>query len=134
MAVVGCFGDVIFQVSDSVLETIDKVEWSGSARYAVHERHLLNALTEFTGLDPDKLSFEMALSQDLGVDVMGEIVKLFTYERKGEAVPLVIGDKGYGKYRWNMISHRITMESYDKWGNLTLARVSVELQEYLRIG
>ena len=40
MAIVGCLGDVIFTVSKDVVRTLDNMVWSGSARYAVHERHL----------------------------------------------------------------------------------------------
>jgi len=132
MAVVGCLGQMVFQVSQEVLETIDGLEWSGSARYAVHQRHNQNALTEFTGLDPDKITFSMFLSQALGVDVMGELVKLWNYERKGESVYLVLGEKCYGKCKWNVVSHKIQAKNYDKYGNLESAEVSVELQEYLR--
>ena len=66
MAVVGCLGDIVFQVSRETVRTIDNVVWSGSARYGVHHKHLGNALTEFTGLDPDKISFTMLLSKGLG--------------------------------------------------------------------
>ena len=132
MAVVGCLGQMVFQVSQEVLETLDGLEWSGSARYAVHQRHNQNALTEFTGLDPDKITFSMFLSQALGVDVMGELVKLWNYERKGESVYLVLGEKCYGKCKWNLVSHKIQAKNYDKYGNLESAEVSVELQEYLR--
>ena len=132
MAVVGCLGQMGFQVSQEVLETIDGLEWSGSARYAVHQRHNQNALTEFTGLDPDKITFSMFLSQALGVDVMAELVKLWNYERKGESVYLVLGEKCYGKCKWNVVSHKIQAKNYDKYGNLESAEVSVELQEYLR--
>ena len=132
MAIVGCLGQMVFQVSQEVLETIDGLEWSGSARYAVHQRHNQNALTEFTGLDPDKITFSMFLSQALGVDVMGELVKLWNYERKGESVYLVLGEKCYGKCKWNLVSHKIQAKNYDKYGNLESAEVSVELQEYLR--
>lgn len=128
----GCLGQLVFQVSQEVLETIDGLEWSGSARYAVHQRHNQNALTEFTGLDPDKITFSMFLSQALGVDVMAELVKLWNYERKGESVYLVLGEKCYGKCKWNVVSHKIQAKNYDKYGNLESAEVSVELQEYLR--
>lgn len=130
--VVGCLGDMVFQVSDKVIETIRNVEWSGSARYAVHERHGGNALTEFTGVDPDKMSFEMTLSRELGVDVDKEWVKLWTYERSGKALPLVIGEHHYGKYRWNLVSHKITGEAHDRDGTMTTVTVAVELQEYLK--
>ena len=66
--VIGCLGDIIFQVSEKTVRTLDNMAWSGSARYAVHERHLSNALTEFTGLDPDKITFDITLCSELGVD------------------------------------------------------------------
>ena len=75
MAVIGCLGDVVFQVSSRTKETVDKLEWSGAARYAVHERHGGNALTEFLGVEPDKLSFEILLSYLLGVNVSKELVR-----------------------------------------------------------
>ncbi len=130
--VVGCLGDIVFQVSEEVVETLKEVEWSGSARYAVHDRHLQNALTEFTGLDPDKIKFSMTLTQELGVNVMDELVKIWTYERKGEVVGLIIGEHGYGKYGWNIVKHSTKYLYYDKAGNPTVAEVSLELQEYLR--
>ena len=64
--VVGCLGDIIFQVSEETTETLQGTEWSGEARYAVHQRHLQNALTEFTGIEPDKISFSMQLTPPAG--------------------------------------------------------------------
>ena len=132
MAQVGCLGDIVFQVSSNVVKTINKVEWSGSARYSEHKRHLTNALTEFTGLDPDTISFEMVLSVYLGVDPMTELGKLWEYERSGNAVSLVIGEKVYGKYKWTVKKHRIKFETYDNKGNMTGATVIVDLLEYLK--
>ena len=67
----------------------------------------------------------------LGVEPQAELNKIWQYERSGEAVSLVIGDKAYGKYRWNLVSHKIKMQYFDKRGNLLQATVSVSLQEYL---
>ena len=63
---------------------------------------------------------------------MASVVQLWGYERSGQAVPLYIGDKGYGKYRWTVVSHSMRMQSFDARGNVTSAVVSVNLQEYLR--
>ena len=131
MAIVGCLGDVIFTVSRSVVRTLDNMTWSGSARYATHERHLTNALTEFTGLDPDKITFDILLSAELGVDPIAEGVKLWNIERSGRAVPLTVGTKGYGKYRWNITKHEMKMKTFYKNGDVHTATVSVSLQEYL---
>jgi len=131
MAVVGCLGDIIFQVSDQVAETIHNMQWSGSVRFATHQRHLQNALTEFCGVDPDKMSFDIDLMEELGADPMVELVKIFTYERAGEALPLVIGEKPYGKYRWTILNHQMKAKHHDYKGNVSCVTVSINLQEYL---
>lgn len=130
---IGCLGEIIFEVSSKTVKTFDKMQWSGSVRYSVHQRHLTHALTEFTGIDPDTISFEMNLSIYLGVEPMGELIKLWDYERSGKSVSLVIGDKAYGKYRWVVKSHKTKMQTFDKRGNLTGATVSVDLLEYLNV-
>ncbi|MGD9567515.1 MAG: phage tail protein [Sedimentibacter sp.] len=132
MAQVGCLGDIIFQVSSKEVKTIDNVIWSGSVRYSEHKRHLTNALTEFTGIDADTISFEMVLSIYLGVEPMGELGKIWEYERSGKALSLVIGEKTYGKFKWNIKSHKIKMQTFDGKGNLTGATVSIDLLEYLK--
>ena len=132
MGMIGCLGDIVFEVSSDTLLTINNVQWSGSARYAAHQRHLTDALTEFTGRDPDKMAFDMLLYTALGAAPMASVVQLWGYERSGQAVPLYIGDKGYGKYRWTVVSHSMRMQSFDARGNVTSAVVSVNLQEYLR--
>lgn len=132
MAQIGCLGDIPFIVSAETVQTINNATWSGSARYGEHQRHLTNALTEFTGLDPDTFSFDFTLSAYLGVNPMDAIVQLWQYERKGTSVPLTIGSKAYGKYRWTVQKHKIKMEFFDGDGDLASATVSVDLLEYLK--
>jgi len=132
VAVIGCLGDIIFEVSDKIYRTLENMKWSGSARYAVHDRHCTDALTEFVGLDPDGFTFDMTLTAQLGVEPMKEITQLFDYERTGEAVPLTIGEHAYGKYRWNVTKHEAKVKCTDKGGNIYAAVVSVSLQEYLK--
>lgn len=129
--VIGCLGDIVFQASEETVRTLHNMAWSGSARYAVHERHLANALTEFTGLDPDRITFDIILCSDLGVDPMAEVVKLWNIEREGRAVPLTIGTHGYGKYRWNIVKHELKPDAHYINGDIHTAAVSVSLQEYL---
>lgn len=74
----------------------------------------------------------MDLSAYLGVDPMAELVKIWTYERSGKPLSLVVGERAYGKYKWTIKSHKIKMRTYDKRGNVTGASVSVELLEYLK--
>lgn len=129
--VIGCLGDIVFQVSEATVRTLDNMTWSGSARYATHERHLTNALTEFVGLDPDRITFDILFSWELGTDPMDEIVKLWKIEREGRAVPLTIGTHGYGKYRWSITKHEMKPKAHFINGDVHTATVSVSLQEYL---
>ena len=96
-----------------------------------HQRHLTHALTEFTGLDPDGITFDIFVSAYLGVDPMTEVVKIWNYERSGTAVPLTIGTHAYGKYRWSIKSHKMKAQTFDKRGDITSATISLTLQEYI---
>lgn len=129
---IGTLGDIVFEVSDSAVLTISNMIWSGSARYSTHQRHGTHALTEFTGLDPDSLTFDVVISTYLGYDPMTEVTKIWKYEREGTSLPLTIGTHAYGKYRWSITAHRMTPSSYDGAGNITSATVSLTLQEYLK--
>lgn len=126
---VGCLGGVVFEVSDRKVQTIQNAQWSGSARYAVHQRHLNDAATELTGSDPDQFSFDMYLSYSLNVNVLSTVVELWNYMRTGKALRLVIGEKTYGKHRWNITSLNVKMQQYDMRGSLIGATVSLTLQE-----
>lgn len=132
MPQIGCLGEVVFEVSESAIKTIRNVSWSGSATIQTHQRHLQNALTEYTGTPPDAIEFKLRLSYFLGADPLADIAKLFEYERTGKAVPLTIGNKCYGKYRWLVKSHKIAMEHFDGDGNLLGSDVTVSLTEYLK--
>ncbi|NBK18417.1 phage tail protein [Anaerotruncus sp. 1XD42-93] len=132
MAMIGCLGDIAFTVSSSVVRTLDNFQWSGSARYAAHQRHLGRGLLEFTGVDPDKISFDMTLSTQLGASPAREISKIAKYESKGRTLPLTIGSKAYGTYRWVITGHSVKAKTFDRRGNLSVVVVSVNLQEYAR--
>lgn len=129
---IGCLGDIAFTVSSSVVRTLDNFQWSGSARYAAHQRHLGRGLLEFTGVDPDKISFDMTLSVQLGASPVRELSKIAKYESKGRTLPLTIGSKAYGTYRWVITGHSVKAKTFDRRGNLSVVVVSVNLQEYAR--
>ena len=79
MAVIGYLGTsaeegIIFETSSDKIETPDNMVWSGSSRYATHQRHGTHALTEFTGMDSDKISFDITFLAEVGVDPMKEVV------------------------------------------------------------
>ena len=129
--VVGKLGDIVFEVSDDTVKTLDNMSWSGSARYATHQRHLYHAKTEYTGMNPDQIQFDIILSAYLGVNPQETINLIWKYERDGTPVGLAVGHKGYGKYRWTITKHTIKQKYFDGEGDLTHCTVSVSLQEYV---
>lgn len=132
MAVIGCLGDIVFTVSDKTVLTLDNWKWSGSVRYSTHNRHGMRPLTEFVGPDPDKITFDITLLAELGVNPMDEVVRIWWYERYGTPLPLTVGRKAYGFYRWNIVNHEFVVKHTDREGNVTAATVSLTLQEYLK--
>lgn len=132
MASIGCLGDIPFKVSSDVVQTFDNAKLSGSAKYATHQRHAGDALTEFVGNNADKFNFDMVLSVYLGVNPMQMVDKIATYMREGRTLPLVIGDKTIGKYRWTITNYNVRLKNTDGVGNVLSATVAISLQEYLR--
>jgi len=129
---IGCLGDIIFKVDSKTVQTFMDMTWSGSAKIAEHSIHGKKALTEFTGSDADKLSFNMMLTEELGVNVEKEIDKVHAHAERGTALALVVGRKTYGKYRWLINAHSTRVLNHDVSGKITVAIVTVNIIEYLR--
>ena len=129
---IGCLGDILFQVSIRTVQTINNMTMSGGADIAEHKRHGMKALTEHTGSSPIKISFNMTLSADLGVDVEKEIDKIIAHTERGSTLPLVVGRKTYGQFRWQIQTYSVSYGAHDTRGNAVLATVTLNLIEYLR--
>lgn len=134
MRQVGCLGNIPFYVSDKALQTFENVKWSGSSQFSEHKRHLTDSLTEATGRDADKFSLDIKLSAFLGVNPWDALLKLWDYMRNYVSLPLIIGERAYGKYRWVIKNIKIKMKYYDGSGNMLACDVSVSLTEYQKKG
>jgi len=130
---VGCLGDVEFSVSADLVKTLENFAWKASARYGSHERHGMKSLPEFTGMDDDTVTFDVTLSEAFGLrNVQREINLLMKYLRDGEVLPLVIGSKSYGVYRWVLTEVSVKNRTTDGSGRVIDALVSLALLEYPR--
>ena len=130
MAIIGTLGSVVFSVSTKQVKTFDDLKRSGSAKFASHNRHLKDTLLEFTGNDPDKITFSILLSVFLGVDLKAEISNLEAAKRTGKIMHLVIGRQSYGN--WVITSLSTDYDRIDNKGNTLIAKISVSLTEYAR--
>ena len=79
------------QFQQNKVETFSGLKISSSASYGSHKRHCGNEIIEFTGNDADTVSFNMTLSQILGVKVAEELEKLKKYKKTGKTLKFVIG-------------------------------------------
>ena len=128
---VGCLGDIIFEVSNKTIRTFDTITRSGSARYAEHKRHLKRTLTEFLGINTEKVSFAIELMRELNVDVDRDIDRIIDHADNGTPLTLVVGTKVIGKYMWTIQNYKVRMQNYDEKGNVAGAVVSLTLLEYV---
>lgn len=132
MAKVGSLGDIVFEVSDSVVRTLRDLSLSGSARLQEHERHLQKSLVEFCGSDARTLSFRLRLSRYLGVDPETSKNRIIAYTESGTAVVFVLGVNKYGDYKWLIDKYKFDVENYDGKGNITSLDAIVTLKEYAK--
>ncbi len=130
--IVGCLGDIVFTVSDSAVKTISNYSRSGSARFATHDLHLAKSLLEFTGADPEDLSFDIEMLASFGVDPDTEVAKIASYTESGRTLPFVLGNKTIGAYRWVITSFKEKGNHHDGQGNVIAATVSISLKEYVK--
>ncbi len=130
--VIGCLGDIVFQASSDLVKTINNLKETGSARYATHQLHARPSLIEFVGSDPEIITFDMELSAYLGVDPLKEYSKIQKYTRSGKTLALTLGDRTFGRHRWCITKYALAARTYAGDGNITSAKVTVTLQEYLR--
>ena len=129
---IGRLGDILFEISPTMIQTIKKLEHSGSARISNHDIHLQKSLPEFTGSDPEKVTLQMRVSTALGSDPDSAIEKIRGYTASGAALRLQIGRRSVGSYRWLINSFKMTYTDCDRNGNLIDADISVTLMEYPR--
>jgi phage protein U len=132
MAVIGALGDTPFSVSNKQIRTFNNMQWNSSVNFTPHNRHLRDALLEFTGINADTISFTMNLSVSLGVEPMTEILKLWKAERRGEAMMLILGNRIIGSRQWVIVRASRGFERFDNKGNLLAARVTLTLNSYSR--
>jgi len=127
---IGCLGNIIFQVNDKIVETPSSISRTGSARIAEHKLHNGNTLAEFMGIDAERMSFNIILSADMGVNIEDECKKIQTATEKGTQLPLVIGTRTIGRHRWLINSYRIIEEAHNAAGNASLVVITINLLEY----
>lgn len=126
----GYIGDVPFEVSNSLIRTLESFKWSGSANYGVHDRIGHRSIVEFTGASPESISFSIPLGTAMGSTPTEDFEKLRDYRDSGTPVLLAIGAKRYGYDSWVISEATFSGGKTRPDGDWVTATVSLSLTAY----
>ncbi|MFW5433697.1 phage tail protein [Paenibacillus apiarius] len=129
---IGSLGPIVFVVSPKVIRTFNDFSRSSSGRWANHEVLGKKPLSQWIGSGLDTISFTIRFDARYGMQPRKELDRLVELERKGKAMPLIIGGKGVGVGLWKITSLEQTWLDIDARGNVLLATASISLEEYVK--
>ncbi|WP_375104050.1 phage tail protein [Paenibacillus sp. RS8] len=132
MSKIGSLGPVVFVVSPEAIRTFQDFSRSAASRFAKHDIIMQKPKTQFLGPGLDTISFKMWFDVRYGLKPRKELDKLTELERKGKAIPLIIGGKGLGTGLWVITGLSQTWDKIDSAGNVHRATATVSLEEYVK--
>lgn len=129
---VGNWGkDIIFSVSDRKVQTFKDMTRTVGSQWATHSRIGRKDQVEYLRPSLQKITFTMELDAWYGVNPRAMLDKLAAFAERGTVNTLVIGGRRVGRYRWRITDLSEEWETIYNRGELTRAKVSVTMQEYL---
>lgn len=129
---VGNWGkDIIFSVSDRKVQTFKDMTRTVGSQWATHSRIGRKDQVEYLRPALQKITFTMELDAWYGVNPRAMLDKLAALAERGTVNTLVIGGRRVGNYRWRITDLSEEWETIYNRGELTRAKVSVTMQEYL---
>ena len=129
----GFYGDIVFETSDSRILNFINFTRSASSRWANHEVIQKKPASEFLGPNLDNISFTIHLSGRHGVKPREEMDKWLIKCRAGTVDTLVIGNKGIGVDKWKVVSVSQMWNVILNKGEVYSANVDIELEEYVEV-
>lgn len=131
MAIVGSFGNVIFEVSTDKTLTLNDLEKKSSAKWSEHDIQGNKAKLEFNGPGLIDISYTLLLRAEQGINPVKEIAKLEQMQNKGEAHHFILGQKPIALNKFVLTDVSSGLRNIDQYGNVFSAEVTVSLKEYV---
>ena len=125
----GMLGSVTFEVTEKTYRTISNLSRSNKANYSTHKLVAKKGILEFTGVDPETISFEMLFSAWLGENPEKWRKKLNKMLEKGKAVTFVLGTSPIGT-KWVIEDLNFSTGLFYKDGTPAEYTATVSLKEY----
>lgn len=131
LAVIGSFGDVVFEVTPSKILSFNDLEKKNKSRWHEHEIHGKKAKMEFEGAGLVDLNYRLLLRVENGINPMIEIAKLEKMNDGGMAAQFILGSKPITPNKFVITELSETLKNIDSQGNVLTAEVTVSLKEYV---
>lgn len=125
----GMLGNVTFEVSEKTYRTISNLSRSKKANYSTHKLINKKGILEFTGIDPETITFEILYSAWLGSNPEEWRKKLEKIMDKGKAVLFVLGTEPIGTM-WVIEDMQATTAYFWKDGTPGEYKIQISLKEY----
>ena len=127
---IGAFGDIAFEVSDTVVRTFKEFQRTVPARWAVHPLLGHEPVAEFVGPGQKEISLPVTLSALFlgGTTIEDEMAAIEKMADEGAAGTLVIGEQVIGKFYLDSVSETVT--HFGGRGEFTHAEITLSLKQY----
>ena len=126
--ITGMLGDVTFEVSNETYRTIKNLSRSNKASFATHKLVAKKGIIEFTGVDPEVITFEALFSAWFGENPEIWRKKLTNMMEKGKSVIFVLGTWPL-RNRWVIESLDFKTELFYKDGTPGEYKATIGLKE-----
>lgn len=129
--IVGYLGGTPFVTSSNKIRTFDNFSRSSTARWTKHDLIGQKPVLEFIGNDIEKISFDMQLRADYGINPEKELGNLRQMRDNGTAVTLILNNSPVTDNLWVIESLDEKVTFWGSGGEILSASVSVSLLEYV---
>jgi len=129
---IGNWGTAIFfSTSDQKVLTFNNMSRTVGSSWAVHSRIGEKDQVEFLRPNLQKLTFDIALDFNYGVNPRTIIERMERAAELGEIHPFIVGGKPVGRLDWRLTNVGEAWETIYNNGALTNAKLSITMEEYL---
>lgn len=129
---IGNWGTAIFfNVSDMKVLTFKNMSRTVGASWATHSRIGKKDQVEYLRPNLQKLTFDISLDFNDGVNPRTIIERMERASEIGEVHPFIVGGKPVGRLKWRLTSVSEAWETIYNNGALTKAKLTITMEEYL---
>lgn len=122
---------VFFTVSDEKVLTFKNMNRTVGSSWAAHSRTGQKDQSEYLRPNLQKLTFDIELDFNYGVDPRAIIERMEEAAELGEIHPFVVGNKPVGRLNWRLTSVSEAWETIYNNRALTNAKLTITMEEYL---